>query len=55
MPSRQLVDPELLPLLDSFPPLSLSRESLPGVRAAMDEQTPPLLWERPIPRWMFRR
>ena len=44
MPSRQLVDPELLPLLDSFPPLSLSRESLPGVRAAMDEQTPPLLW-----------
>jgi acetyl esterase/lipase len=30
--TRHLVDPELLPLLDSFPPMHLTREILPAVR-----------------------
>ncbi len=30
--TRHLVDPELLPLLDSFPPMQLTREILPAVR-----------------------
>jgi triacylglycerol lipase len=34
MNSRHLVDPELLPLLDFIPPLDLSLETLPAVRAA---------------------
>lgn len=33
--SRMLVDPELLPLLDFLPPLELSDEMLPALRAAM--------------------
>jgi triacylglycerol lipase len=34
MNSRHLVDPELLPLLDFLPPLDLTEETLPTVRAA---------------------
>jgi triacylglycerol lipase len=34
MNSRHLVDPELLPLLDFVPPLELTLETLPAVRAA---------------------
>jgi triacylglycerol lipase len=34
MNSRHLVDPELLPLLDFLPPLTLSEETLPALRAA---------------------
>ncbi len=33
MSSRHLVDPQLLPILDMMPPLSLSAETLPGIRA----------------------
>jgi triacylglycerol lipase len=33
MNSRHLVDPELLPLLDFLPPLNLTAETLPAVRA----------------------
>jgi triacylglycerol lipase len=31
--SRHLVDPQLLPLLDAFPPLQLTAEALPALRA----------------------
>ena len=31
--SRHLVDPALLPLLDFFPPLELSADILPAIRA----------------------
>ncbi|MCA1647174.1 MAG: alpha/beta hydrolase [Chloroflexi bacterium] len=34
MTTRHLVDPELIPLLDQLPPLQLSREGLPEMRAA---------------------
>jgi triacylglycerol lipase len=34
MNTRHLVDPELLDLLDAFPPLELSLETLPSVREA---------------------
>lgn len=33
--SRRLVDPELLPLLESLPPFELSAETLPQIRALM--------------------
>lgn len=33
MNTRHLVDPELLPLIDSFPALKLNSESLPAIRA----------------------
>jgi acetyl esterase/lipase len=45
MSTRHLVDPELLPLVDSFPPMILSDESLPMIRAAM----PAMLAARPLP------
>jgi acetyl esterase/lipase len=35
MSTRHLVDPELLPLVDSFPPMILSEETLPAIRAAI--------------------
>lgn len=45
MTTRHLVDPELLPLVDSFPPMVLSDESLPMIRAAM----PAMLATRSLP------
>ncbi len=35
MTTRHLVDPELLPLIDSFPPMNLSDEALPMVRTGL--------------------
>lgn len=35
MTTRHLVDPELFPLIDSFPPMELSDETLPAIRAGM--------------------
>ncbi len=35
MTTRHLVDPELFPLIDSFPPMELSDEALPAIRAGM--------------------
>src|ERR1700732_2091273 len=32
--TRHLVDPELVPLLDQFPPLQLTREALPEIRSS---------------------
>lgn len=37
MVTRHLVDPEIAPVLDSFPTLELTRESLPQIRAGMAE------------------
>jgi acetyl esterase/lipase len=37
MKTRHLVDPELLPMLDGFPPMVLSAESLPMIRAAIPQ------------------
>lgn len=45
MSTRHLVDPELLPLADSFPPMELSDESLPAIRAAI----PAMLDAIPVP------
>jgi acetyl esterase/lipase len=45
MTTRHLVDPELLPLVDSFPPMVLTDESLPVIRAAL----PAMLAARPLP------
>ncbi|WP_437311078.1 alpha/beta hydrolase [Sorangium sp. So ce388] len=39
MTTRHLVDPELAPMLERFPPLHLSRETLPQARAALAEMT----------------
>ena len=36
MPSKHLVDPELLASLDAFPPLEFTKETLPLVRQGMD-------------------
>ncbi len=36
MTTRHLVDPDLLALIDSFPPMNLSDETLPAVRAEMN-------------------
>ncbi|MEM6683348.1 MAG: alpha/beta hydrolase, partial [Pseudomonadota bacterium] len=38
MTTRHLIDPEILPLLDAFPPLSLQREMLPVLRQAFADQ-----------------
>lgn len=35
MSTRHLVDPELLPLIDSFPPMALSTTALPAIRAGV--------------------
>jgi acetyl esterase/lipase len=45
MSTRHLVDPELLPLVDSFPPMILSDESLPVIRARI----PAMLAASPLP------
>lgn len=37
MTTRHLVDPELVAMLDTFPPLTLTAESLPLMRAALQE------------------
>jgi len=39
MTTRHLVDPEISPLLDIFPPLLFTRENLPQVRAGLAEMT----------------
>lgn len=43
--TRHLVDPELLPLLDSFPPMELSHEALPAIR----EGIAAMLGAQPLP------
>src|SRR5579859_5958666 len=58
MVSRELVDPELVPLVEAFPPFELSREALPDLRKHMEASFPgssPLdadveLTKRRIPR-----
>jgi acetyl esterase/lipase len=45
MTTRHLVDPELLPMLDAFPPMTLSTETLPMIRAAI----PQMMAARPLP------
>jgi acetyl esterase/lipase len=39
VPSRHLVDPELIPMIDSLPDMSVSAERLAAVRAAIAEMT----------------
>ena len=45
MSTRHLVDPELLPMLDAFPPMTLSAESLATIRQAL----PAMLAAQPVP------
>lgn len=45
MTTRHLVDPELLPVLDSFPPMALTAETLPAIRAAI----PQMMAALPVP------
>ena len=45
MTTRHLVDPELLPLIDSFPPMELSDEAVPAMRAGMKA----MLAAQPLP------
>ncbi|CAN1513512.1 alpha/beta hydrolase [Sphingorhabdus sp.] len=45
MTTRYLVDPELLPMLDAFPPMTLSAETLPMIRSAI----PQMMAARPLP------
>jgi acetyl esterase/lipase len=45
MTTRHLVDPELLPTLDAFPPMALSAETLPMIRSAI----PQMMATRPLP------
>lgn len=45
MTTRHLVDPELLPMLDGFPPMTLSAETLPMIRQAL----PAMLAAQPAP------
>lgn len=45
MTTRHLVDPELLPLADSFPSMCLSAEALPAMRAGMKQ----MLAGQPLP------
>jgi acetyl esterase/lipase len=45
MNTRHLVDPELLSTLDAFPPMTLSAEALPMIRAAI----PQMMAARPLP------
>ena len=42
MSSRHLVDPELLPFLESFPTINITADILPAVRAAGWGEVPPL-------------
>jgi acetyl esterase/lipase len=45
MTTRHLVDPDLLPMLDAFPPMTLSAASLPMIRQAL----PAMMAARPLP------
>jgi acetyl esterase/lipase len=45
MTTRHLIDPELLSTLDAFPPMTLSDETLPMIRAAI----PQMMAARPLP------
>jgi acetyl esterase/lipase len=47
MTSRHLVDPEILPMLDMFPELNLTTESLPQMRAMLKEMNAQILAELP--------
>jgi acetyl esterase/lipase len=48
--TRHLVDPELLPLANSFPPMALNDEALPAIRKQMFE----MLAVRPLPELPLR-
>ena len=48
MTSRHLVDPELLPALELFPPINLSMDTLPMVRAAFQEQAATSFEDKPL-------
>ena len=50
MTTRHLVDPELLPMLDAFPPMTLSAQSLPMIRTAL----PAMLAAQPVPDYPAR-
>lgn len=41
MPSRHLVDPEIAPLIDMFPPFQLARETIAATRERMAAMMPP--------------
>lgn len=43
--TRHLVDPDLLPLIDNFPPMDLSAETLPAIRAGIQA----MLAAQPLP------
>ena len=43
MTTKHLVDPEILPMLDMFPGLDLTRESLPQMRALLKEMNAQML------------
>ena len=47
MTTKHLVDPELIPMLDLFPALNLSREELPQIRAMLKEMNAQLLATAP--------
>jgi len=47
MTTKHLVDPEILPMLDMFPGLDLTRESLPQMRALLKEMNAQMLAEVP--------
>ena len=43
MTTKHLVDPEILPMLDMFPGLNLTRESLSQMRALLKEMNAQML------------
>ena len=43
MTTRHLVDPEILPMLEIFPGLELTTESLPQMRTFLKEMNAPML------------
>lgn len=47
MSTRHLVDPELAPMLDTFPPLTLSVEALPQIRVMFNEMNVQMLTATP--------
>ena len=47
MTTRHLVDPEILPMLDMFPGLNLTTESLPQMRTFLNEMNAQILAEVP--------
>lgn len=50
MTTRHLVDPELLALVDAMPPMVLSDESLPVIRAALPAMVKAVPTHRLMPR-----